>query len=75
MDVFLVPTAEKDYELYTEEVEEEEPKEEEPNAPAEAPTGFFGFFVRMKLWVTGLFGRTLTFRDGTVMRVEPQAPA
>lgn len=57
MDVFLVPTAEKDYELYTEEVEEEEAVEEEPEAPADAPTGFFGFLVRMKLRVTGFFAR------------------
>jgi Mitochondrial K+-H+ exchange-related len=57
MDVFLVPTAEKDYELYTEEVEEEEIEVKEPEAPASgvfarAKFRVFGFFARMKLRFT-----------------------
>src|SRR5688572_16934488 len=52
MDVFLVPTAENDYELYTEEVEDEEDVEvKEPEAPAS------GFFARLKQRITGFFSR------------------
>jgi len=43
MDVFLVPTGENDYELYTEE------PDNEPETPAEMPRGFLKFPARMKI--------------------------
>lgn len=43
MDVFLVPTGETDYELYTEE------PDDEAETPAEMPRGFFKFPARMKI--------------------------
>ena len=50
MDVFLVPTGETDYELYTEE------PDEVPEAPPELPDGFW---PRVKFWLTF---RRLRFR-------------
>ena len=36
------------------------------------PPDYVGVWIQVRhLWVTGLFGRSLTFRDETVMRIEP----
>lgn len=43
-------------------------------AAVNGPPDYVGVWVQVNHdWVTGLFGRTLTFRDETVMRIEPQA--
>jgi hypothetical protein len=38
------------------------------------PPDYIGVWIKVNhTWVTGLFGRSLTFTDSTVMRMEPQA--
>lgn len=38
------------------------------------PPDYIGVWIKVNhIWVTGLFGRSLTFTDSTVMRMEPQA--
>lgn len=41
---------------------------------ANGPPDYIGVWVQVNhTWLTGLFGRNLTFTDSTVMRMEPQA--
>ena len=41
-----------------------------PNGPPD----YIGVWIKVNhTWVTGLFGNSVTFRDSTVMRIEPQA--
>ena len=43
-------------------------------AGANGPPDYVGVWVRVNHpWVTGLFGRSLTFTDTTVMRMEPES--
>lgn len=41
---------------------------------ANGPPDYVGVWIKVNhTWLTGLFGRNLTFTDSTVMRMEPQA--
>lgn len=43
-------------------------------AGTNGPPDYVGVWIKVNhIWVTGLFGRSLTFTDSTIMRLEPEA--